>query len=81
MEGKDYPKTMESMEEREATWWALCRRAWAEEDPVKFLDVTMQIMKFLAHKQQRLDAACDEACDDAQQAQEAQQSRRKNTVN
>jgi hypothetical protein len=68
---------MQSMEEREATWWALCRRAWAEEDPVKFLDVTMQIVKFLAHKQQRLDAAFDEA----QQVQQARRAEGKNTVN
>jgi hypothetical protein len=65
------------MEEREATWWALCRRAWAEEDPVKFLDVTMRIVKFLARKQQRLDTAFDQD----QQIQQAQQPQRKKLVN
>jgi hypothetical protein len=65
------------MEEREATWWALCRRGWAEEDPVKFLDVTMRIVKFLARKQQRLDTAFDQD----QQIQQAQQPQRKKLVN
>jgi hypothetical protein len=56
--GKDYPKARQSMDETSAAiWWNLCGRAWTEEDPVKFLDVTMQITKFLARKQQRLDAA------------------------
>jgi hypothetical protein len=44
------------MDEQESVWWDLCREAWTEEDPIKFLDVTMQITKFLARKQQRLDA-------------------------
>jgi hypothetical protein len=71
---------MQSSDEQEvdrAAWWDLCRQALAEEDPVKFLDVTMQITKFLARKQQRLDAAFDEA----QQIQAAQQAGRKSGVN
>ena len=48
-------------QESAAKWWNLCGRAWTEEDPVKFLEVTMEISKFLARKQQRLDAAYDEA--------------------
>ena len=43
------------MEEQESVWWDMCREAWAEEDPVKFLNLTMQITKFLARKQHRLD--------------------------
>jgi hypothetical protein len=39
----------------------LCGRTWAEEDPVKFLEVTMEIAQLLAREQQRLNAACDEA--------------------
>jgi hypothetical protein len=82
MAGKDYQKTMQSMEEHESTWRELCRHAWDENDPVKFLEVTMQIMKFLARKQHRLDAAFDAAFDEAQELQkQTQQSRPKNTVN
>jgi hypothetical protein len=47
--------------ESAAIWWNLCGRAWTEEDPVKLLEVTMQITKFLARKQERLDAQYDEA--------------------
>jgi hypothetical protein len=48
------------VDELEIIWNALCRQAWAEQDPVKFLDVTMKIRRFLDHKQQRLDAEFDE---------------------
>jgi hypothetical protein len=58
-------------QESAATWWNLCGRAWTEEDPVKFLEVTMQISKFLSRKQHRLDAEYDEA----------QRAQRENTVN
>ena len=46
--------------ESAAEWWNLCGRAWAEEDPVKLLEVSMQITKFLAKKQRRLDAEYDQ---------------------
>jgi len=49
------------MEEQESTWKELCRQAWEEKDPVKFLEVTMEIMRFLARKQQRLDTEYEEA--------------------
>jgi hypothetical protein len=51
-------KSSELLDSKElaSVWWDLCGRAWTEEDPVKLLDITMQIMKFLACKQQRLDA-------------------------
>jgi hypothetical protein len=73
MAGKDYPKAMQWKDDQEsaATWWNLCGRAWTEEDPVKFLEITMEISKFLARKQQRLDTEDDEA----------QRARRENTVN
>jgi hypothetical protein len=48
------------VDEREL-WWALCEEAWAEQDPVKLLNVTMRIDRFLARKQERLDAAYDQA--------------------
>jgi hypothetical protein len=47
--------------EQETAWWDLCRQAWTEEDPIKFLDLTMQITRFLARKQERLDADYDQA--------------------
>jgi hypothetical protein len=65
-------------------WLELCRRAWAEQDPVKLLDVTMQITKFLAKKQERLDAEYDAAFDEAQEVQkikEAQEAVRKSGLN
>jgi hypothetical protein len=49
------------MDDQESVWWDLCRRAWVEGDPVKFLDVSMKINQFLARKQKRLDAEFDEA--------------------
>ena len=61
--------------ESAAEWWNLCGRAWTEEDPVKLLEVTMQIIKFLGRKQNRLDAAYDAAFDEAQKLQQAQQAR------
>jgi hypothetical protein len=64
---------MESIHEKESTWWNLCRRAWSEKDPVRFLEVTMQIMRFLGRKQQRLDDEFDEA-------ERARQADRKNGV-
>jgi hypothetical protein len=82
MVGKDYSKAMQSKDdqgsaESAAVWWNLCGRAWTEEDPVKFLEVTMQISKFLARKQQRLDAEYDQA----RQIQEVEQPQRKKLVN
>jgi hypothetical protein len=59
-------------------------RAWAEQDPVKLLDITMQITKFLAQKQQRLDAEYDAAFDEAQEVQkikDAQEAVRKSGLN
>lgn len=44
------------MDEHENQWFALCRQAWVENDPVKLLETTMKISQFLARKQQRLDA-------------------------
>jgi hypothetical protein len=76
---KDYLKAMQSADEQNA-WWDLCRQAVAEEDPVKFLATTMQITKFLARKQQRLDAAYDAAFDEAY-VQEARQAQRKSELN
>ncbi len=67
-----------------AAWLELCDRAWAEQDPVKLLDVTMQITKFLARKQQRLDAEYDVAFDEASEEQnikEAQEAVRKSGLN
>jgi hypothetical protein len=49
------------MEEQEAVWRDLCHKAWSEQDPIRFLEVTMQIVRFLALKQNRLDAEYDEA--------------------
>jgi hypothetical protein len=63
-----------------AAWLELCHQAWAEEDPVKLLDVTMQITKFLARKQERLDAEYDEA-QEVQKIKEAQEAGRKNGLN
>jgi hypothetical protein len=75
---KEYREAMDD----QANWNELCRRAWAEEDPVKFLQTTMQIMKFLARKQQGLDAVFDESQQFQEiQAQQAQRTQRKNTVN
>ncbi len=65
-----------------AAWLELCSRAWAEQDPAKLLDITMQITKFLAQKQQRLDA--EYAFDEAQEVQEikdAQEAVRKSGLN
>jgi hypothetical protein len=53
-------RSMDDEVER-AAWFDLCHQAWAEEDPLKLLDATMRITKFLARKQQRLDARDDEA--------------------
>ena len=67
-----------------AAWLELCSRAWAEDDPVKLLDVTMQITKFLAKKQQRLDAQYDAAFDEASERQkirEADEAVRKSGLN
>jgi hypothetical protein len=67
-----------------AAWLELCSRAWAEDDPVKLLDITMQIAKFLAKKQQRLDAEYDAAFDEASEVQkikEAQEAVRKSGLN
>jgi hypothetical protein len=67
-----------------AAWLELCHRAWAEQDPVKLLDVTMQITKFLAQKQKRLDAEYDAAFDEAQEVRkikEAQEAVRKSGLN
>ena len=67
-----------------AAWLELCHQAWAEQDPVKLLDVTMQITKFLARKQQRLDADYDAAFDEAQEVQkikQAQEAVRKSGLN
>ena len=56
MRSKDDQESLESA----AVWWNLYGRAWTEDDPVKFLEVTMQITKFLAKKQERLDAEYDQ---------------------
>lgn len=67
-----------------AAWLELCHQAWAEQDPIKLLDVTMQITKFLARKQQRLDSEYDAAFDEASEVQkikEAQEAARKNGLN
>ena len=48
------------MEEQEVIWKSLCHQAWIENDPVKLLEITMKITRFLALKQQRLDAEYDE---------------------
>jgi hypothetical protein len=62
----------------QAAWQDLCDRAWAEKDPIRLLDITMQITKFLAYKQERLDAA---AFDEAQLIQQAQEAERKSGAN
>jgi hypothetical protein len=73
-----HPKDVRQAEQsQQALWLHLCHQAWVEEDPVRLLDITMQIVKFLASKQERLDAAFDEA----QQIDQAQQAQRKNGVN
>jgi hypothetical protein len=67
-----------------AAWLELCHRAFNEQDPIKLLDVTIQITKFLARKQERLDAEYDAAFDEAQETQninQAQEAVRKNGVN
>jgi hypothetical protein len=67
-----------------AAWLELCHRAWAEQDPIKLLDITMQIAKFLAVKQERLDAEYDAAFDEAQEVQkikEAKEAVRKSGLN
>jgi hypothetical protein len=67
-----------------AAWLELCNQAWTEEDPVRLLDVTMQITKFLAKKQQRLDAEYDAAYDEASEEQkikEADEAVRKSGLN
>ena len=48
------------MDEREL-WRALCDEAWAEQDPIKLLNVTVRIDRFLARKQERLDAEYERA--------------------
>jgi hypothetical protein len=48
------------MNEHEDTWKDLCHQAWIEQDPVKFLNVSMKITKFLSRKQQRLDSEYEE---------------------
>ena len=45
--------------EEEAVWCSLCKQAWIEQDPVRLLEITMKIAKFLAQKQRRLDIAFD----------------------
>jgi hypothetical protein len=60
--------------EHEGGWWDLCRRAWVEEDPVKFLELSMQITRFLARKQERLDA-------DYAQAEQANQAQSEKPLN
>jgi len=47
--------------ELDTEWVELCREAQREEDPVKFLGVTMKIIRFLGRKQQLLDAKYEEA--------------------
>jgi hypothetical protein len=67
-----------------AAWLELCHRAWAEQDPIKLLDRTTQIAKFLAVKQERLDAEYDAAFDEAQEVpeiKEAQEAVRKSGLN
>ncbi len=49
------------MDEWDAEWVELCGEAQREEDAVKFLGVTMKIIRFLGRKQQRLDAKYEEA--------------------
>lgn len=81
--GKVYPKMMQSADEQNI-WWDLCRQAVAEEDPVELLNITMQITKLLALKQERLDAEYDTAFDEAEEEQkikEAQEAVRKNGLN
>jgi hypothetical protein len=58
---KFIPRKEIGMDEQESTWWTLCRQAWAEEDPVKLLDVTMKINSILTRKQERLDRMYDQA--------------------
>jgi hypothetical protein len=71
---------MHAMDEEvaRAAWFDLCHQAWTEQDPVKLVDLTMQITKFLARKQQLLDAAFDEA---QQQGQPTNPTQPKNVVN
>jgi hypothetical protein len=67
-----------------AAWLELCHQAFNEKDPVRLLAVTMQITKFLASKQERLDAEYDAAFDEAQDVQrikEAQEAVRKSGLN
>jgi hypothetical protein len=49
------------MDEWDAEWVELCGEAQREEDAVKFLDVTMKIIRFLGRKRQHLDAKYEEA--------------------
>jgi hypothetical protein len=77
---------MHAMEDKiaRAAWLELCHRAWAEQDPIRLLDITMQIAKFLAVKQERLDAEYDAAFDEAQEVQkikDAQEAVRKSGLN
>ena len=67
-----------------AAWLELCHQAFNEKDPVRLLAVTMQITKFLARKQQQLDAEYDTAFDEASEVQkikEAQEAMRKSGLN
>ncbi len=67
-----------------AAWFELCHRAWTEEDPVKLLNVTMQITRFLAKKQQQLDSKYDTAIDvdsEEQKIKEAQEAAGKSGLN
>ena len=67
-----------------AAWLELCRRAWVEQDPIKLLNIAMQITKFLAEKQQRLDAEYDAEFGEAEEVQkikEAEEAVRKSGLN
>jgi hypothetical protein len=80
--GRGLSKARQSVDDESAAiWWNLCGRAWTEKDPVKFLEVTMQISKFLAQKQQLLDAAFDEAQRQGQPSNPTCPTPRKNIVN
>jgi hypothetical protein len=48
------------MDEQEALWRSLCEQAWREQDPVKLLEITMRITRFLTRKQERLETELDE---------------------